>query len=324
MAEDTEKLKPASPLTLTERVNALTEVLISLTRFRDEAVANLAGLRQAAEDHANTVVDAAARNIEKNNRADIAQRAAEAAAELAKRFESLTRRQQAALSSRADAIEARVMAERQKAVTLADVRPKLEELVASAIEARRVELDRGDDERTQKAVKLALEKVDIPFSSLTFRGTWDPAVTYPANDVVYYRGGSWVALRSTKQVPAPKSPDWQQLSAPGARGPEGPPGPSGPTGIESLGTNTTLAPTHAGKILRLTSGVALTVEADSLPAAGAALAVAEASGCTIVRGSGVEFVSVEGDSDLSIVEGGTAGIACLESGVYVVTGDIGL
>jgi hypothetical protein len=216
-----ENIHYTAPMSLTERVDALTQIAMSLTKGRDEMVSRLAGIRQLAQDHAEKVIDAAARNIEANTGKSIEELSKAAAKDLEDRFNLLTSKQQVALTSRADAIEKRILAERQRAVTLADVRPELESLVAGAIESRRVELSKGADNAAQEAVKVALASMDVPFSRMVFKGQWDPSATYSVNDVVYYRGGSFVALQSTQQLPAAVSPDWQQIAAAGARGPAG-------------------------------------------------------------------------------------------------------
>ncbi len=314
---------PATPISLTERVNALTEIMLSLTRFRDEAVANLSGVRELAQKHAERIVDAAAQDISKNNQADIEQRITAGANDIDRKFLSLREKAQCELSSRADAMEKRILAERQKAVTLEDVRPELEKLVTGAIDMRRVELSQNADDTAKAAVKVALEKLDMPMSAMRFRGNWNADEAYSRNDVVFYRGGSWVANTPTKDLPSTKSPSWIQLAAPGGRGPEGPVGPQGATDIGIITASSDIIPSQAGTILTITTASDLTINVNSLFPKGSVLIVAKVSGCSIIRGNDVTFLSSLGDSpDFDIFEGGTVGVVSLNNGEYALTGDI--
>lgn len=304
-----ENIHYTAPMSLTERVDALTQIAMSLTKGRDEMVSRLAGIRQLAQDHAEKVIDAAARNIEANTGKSIEELCKVAALDLEDRFNLLTSKQQVALTSRADAIEKRILAERQKAVTLADVRPELESLVAGAIESRRVELSKGADNAAQDAVKVALASMDVPFSKMVFKGQWDPSASYSVNDVVYYRGGSFVALQSTQQLPAAVSPDWQQIAAAGARGQAGSDGRDGqeivPTSDET-GTTRTLTVEDYGKKIRCTnaSGCAITLPPD-IGENGRFFMIRRIAGAgelTLILGVGV---SMDGSSRLILVDEST-------------------
>ena len=74
---------------------------------------------------------------------------------------------------------------------------------------------------------------------LVFRGGWDAATSYLANDLVGYAGSAWLARRANQNAVPVEGLDWALLASKGdqgaqgiagATGPQGPAGPQGPTG----------------------------------------------------------------------------------------------
>jgi hypothetical protein len=66
-------------------------------------------------------------------------------------------------------------------------------------------------------------------AGLTWRGHWDPATLYVADDAVELGGASFVAVVANVASPPPGS-DWDLLAGAGAAGPQGPMGLMGPQG----------------------------------------------------------------------------------------------
>lgn len=64
---------------------------------------------------------------------------------------------------------------------------------------------------------------------LTWRGSWDPTVSYAADDAVELGGSAYVATGASI-ASQPPGPEWALLAAAGAEGPQGAAGPAGPTG----------------------------------------------------------------------------------------------
>lgn len=69
----------------------------------------------------------------------------------------------------------------------------------------------------------------VPGPSVVWRGNWNSASTYNANDGVSYQGNSYVAISTNVNNPPP-STAWQLIAQQGAVGPTGPQGPIGNTG----------------------------------------------------------------------------------------------
>lgn len=55
----------------------------------------------------------------------------------------------------------------------------------------------------------------------TWRGEWLNATPYAVNDVVFYGGGSWVAMQASVDAPPTPGPQWARMSVPGANGQDG-------------------------------------------------------------------------------------------------------
>lgn len=67
-------------------------------------------------------------------------------------------------------------------------------------------------------------------AGLEFVGTYDPARSYVAGDVVTYNNSSWFATADVTGEAPDTSDSWELLAAQGAVGPQGPTGPKGDTG----------------------------------------------------------------------------------------------
>lgn len=74
-----------------------------------------------------------------------------------------------------------------------------------------------------------------------YRGSWTSTATYGLNDVVFFNGSAWIALRANRAMrPVRGSSTWGVLvergaqGLPGIRGATGPAGPQGATGPQGL------------------------------------------------------------------------------------------
>jgi hypothetical protein len=66
---------------------------------------------------------------------------------------------------------------------------------------------------------------------VTPRGAWDAAVTYAANDLAFFSGSTWLALRETVgDQPNQSTEDWLLFAARGEQGETGPQGETGQQG----------------------------------------------------------------------------------------------
>jgi len=80
-------------------------------------------------------------------------------------------------------------------------------------------------------------------AGIAWRGVWNPATTYAANDAVDWQGTAYVATDNSTNS-APPSIHWSVLSAKGDTGPQGPVGASGPPGIDgAVGATGVTGPT---------------------------------------------------------------------------------
>lgn len=71
---------------------------------------------------------------------------------------------------------------------------------------------------------------------LTWRGAWDVATDYIANDAVAYDGSSWFASEDPPlaEIPSVSSSYWQAMALEGSQGPQGLQGPPGAQGIQGI------------------------------------------------------------------------------------------
>lgn len=68
-------------------------------------------------------------------------------------------------------------------------------------------------------------------NGIQWMGAWQASSTYGPNDVVTYKGSSWLALQtSTNQTPTSSGSSWRLLIAQGSAGPRGLTGQQGPQG----------------------------------------------------------------------------------------------
>lgn len=70
----------------------------------------------------------------------------------------------------------------------------------------------------------------VPGPTVVWRGNWNSAATYNANDGVSYNGNSYVAVATNTNQPPNVNPTLWQLIAQGSVGPQGPAGATGPQG----------------------------------------------------------------------------------------------
>lgn len=69
--------------------------------------------------------------------------------------------------------------------------------------------------------------------SFNYRGAWDVATAYVANDVTFHNGSSWIAVaNNTGQEPTFASAQWDEIAIQGAQGAPGTDGAQGPQGIQ--------------------------------------------------------------------------------------------
>jgi type VI secretion system Hcp family effector len=69
---------------------------------------------------------------------------------------------------------------------------------------------------------------------LQWRGPWDAAASYLADDSVHHEGAAWVALRASTGVPPVSGGDWGLLAARGEQGAKGEQGPQGEAGMQGV------------------------------------------------------------------------------------------
>lgn len=75
-------------------------------------------------------------------------------------------------------------------------------------------------------------------AAFNFRGQWDYSTYYYHNDVVYYNGGSWIAINDNQyQYPDWNNGTWGQLAAQGGQGPQGEQGVQGNQGNDGQSYN---------------------------------------------------------------------------------------
>lgn len=192
----------------------LSRVALELVKFRDDAVRNLGDLHEDVARHALEIITTAKQEHDAENGKWLEN----AGNELEKRLKKIRDDGLKQIYTRADQLEKRVMAERQKAVELEEVRPVLLELIRDTVQSIR-----------------------LPFSGMVFRGQYDPRTVYAQSEVVYYKGGSYVSLTDNNRE-LPTGETWQQMAAPGQRGMPGQDGKDG-AGVLSDANPLPLGPT---------------------------------------------------------------------------------